>query len=320
MNRTHLATFETSAQGLGCMGMSEFYGPTDWDASVATIHRAIELGVTMIDTADVYGAGHNEVLVGRAIDGRRDRVEIATKFGIVRTGGDDARTIRGDAAYVKRSCDTSLLRLGIDVIDLYYIHRPPENVEVEETIGAMADLVTAGKVRFLGVSEFDGELLRRAHAVHPITAMQSEYSIWTRDAEHAAPVMSELGIGLVAYSPLGRGFLTGALDRARLDASDSRNNNPRMSGEAGDANQKIADTVVSIAGEIGAEPAQVALAWVYAQAERLGVKIVTIPGTKRVKWLEQNAGAMDVTLDDDALARLDAVGDQVVGPRYAPAR
>jgi aryl-alcohol dehydrogenase-like predicted oxidoreductase len=320
MNRTHLATFETSAQGLGCMGMSEFYGPTDWDASVATIHRAIELGVTMIDTADVYGAGHNEVLVGRAIDGRRDQVEIATKFGVVRTGGDDARTIRGDANYVKRSCDTSLLRLGIDVIDLYYIHRPPENVEIEETIGAMADLVTAGKVRFLGVSEFDGELLRRAHAVHPITAMQSEYSIWTRDAERAAPVMSELGIGLVAYSPLGRGFLTGVLDRAALDASDSRNNNPRISGEAGDANQKIADTIVSIAGEIGAEPAQVALAWVYAQAERLGVTIVTIPGTKRVKWLEQNAAAMTVILDSDALAQLDAVGDQVVGPRYAPAR
>jgi aryl-alcohol dehydrogenase-like predicted oxidoreductase len=320
MNRTHLATFETSAQGLGCMGMSEFYGPTDWDASVATIHRAIELGVTLLDTADVYGAGHNEVLVGRAIHGRRDQVEIATKFGIVRTSGDDARTVRGDAAYVKRSCDTSLLRLGIDVIDLYYIHRPPQNVEVEETIGAMADLVTAGKVRFLGVSEFDGELLRRAHAVHPITAMQSEYSIWTRDAERVAPVMSELGIGLVAYSPLGRGFLTGALDRAALDASDSRNSNPRISGEAGDANQKIADTVVSIAGEIGAEPAQVALAWVYSQAERLGVTIVTIPGTKRVKWLEQNAGAMTVTLDPDALAQLDAVGDQVVGPRYAPAR
>jgi aryl-alcohol dehydrogenase-like predicted oxidoreductase len=320
MNRTHLGSFETSAQGLGCMGMSEFYGPTDWDESVATIHRAIELGVTLIDTADVYGAGHNEVLVGRAIDGRRDQVEIATKFGIVRTAGDDARTIRGDAAYAKRSCDTSLLRLGIDVIDLYYIHRPPANVEVEEAIGAMADLVAAGKVRFLGVSEFDGELLRRAHAVHPIAAMQSEYSIWTRDAEQAAPVMSELGIGLVAYSPLGRGFLTGALDRAALDASDSRNNNPRMSGEAGDANQKIADTVVSIAGQIGAEPAQVALAWVYAQAERLGVTIVTIPGTKRVKWLEQNAGAMTVVLDADALAQLDAVGDQVVGPRYAPPR
>jgi aryl-alcohol dehydrogenase-like predicted oxidoreductase len=320
MNRTHLGSFETSAQGLGCMGMSEFYGPTDWDESVATIHRAIELGVTMIDTADVYGAGHNEVLVGRAIAGRRDQVEIATKFGVVRTGGDDARTIRGDAAYVKRSCETSLLRLGIDVIDLYYIHRPPDNVEVEETIAAMADLVTAGKVRFLGVSEFDGELLRRAHAVHPIAAMQSEYSIWTRDAERAAPVMSELGIGLVAYSPLGRGFLTGALDRAALDASDSRNHNPRISGDAGDANQKIADTVVSIAGEIGAEPAQVALAWVYAQAERLGVTIVTIPGTKRVKWLEQNAGAMTVVLDSDALAQLDAVGDQVVGPRYAPAR
>ena len=260
------------------------------------------------------------MLVGRAIHDRREQVEIATKFGIERTSGDGARTIRGDAGYVKRSCDTSLLRLGIDVIDLYYIHRPPDNVEVEETIGAMAELVNEGKVRYLGVSEFDGELLRRAHAVHPITAVQSEYSIWTREVEDVAPVMSELGIGLVAYSPLGRGFLTGALDRATLDEKDFRRNNPRIVGEAGDANQKIADTVVDVAREIGAEPAQVALAWVYAQAERLGVTIVTIPGTKRVKWLEQNVGAMDVTLNAEARARLDPLGEQVVGTRYARPR
>jgi aryl-alcohol dehydrogenase-like predicted oxidoreductase len=247
-------------------------------------------------------------------------VEVATKFGIDRTAGESARRIRGAAGYVKRSCDTSLLRLGIDVIDLYYIHRPPEDVEVEETIGAMADLVTAGKVRFLGVSEFDGDLLRRAHAVHPITAMQSEYSIWTREVEAYAPVMSELGIGLVAYSPLGRGFLTGALDRANMDERDFRKHNPRIAGEAGDANQKIAETIIDIAGELGAAPAQVALAWVYAQAERLGVTIVAIPGTKRVKWLEQNVGAMDVTLDDDALARLGVLAGQAVGERYAQPR
>jgi aryl-alcohol dehydrogenase-like predicted oxidoreductase len=316
VNRIQLGGLNVSAQGLGCMGMSEHYGPADWDTSIGTIHRALDLGVTLLDTADVYGAGHNEVLVGRAIHGRRDEVQLATKFGIDRSGGDAARAIRGDAAYVRRSCDASLLRLGVDVIDLYYIHRPPQNVEVEETIGAMAELVAAGKVRYLGVSEFDSGLLRRAHAVHPITALQSEYSLWTREVEAVTPTMAELRVGLVAYSPLGRGFLTGTVNRSALDPRDFRARNPRFQGEAGDANEAIAEAVRRVARDAGAEPAQVALAWVYAQAGRLGVPIVPIPGTKRPRWLEQNVAALGVRLGADALARLDPLADRVVGDRY----
>jgi aryl-alcohol dehydrogenase-like predicted oxidoreductase len=321
MERTLLGErLEVSAQGLGCMGMSEFYGPGDWDESIATIHRALDLGVTFLDTADIYGAGHNEVLVGRAIHDRRDRVQLATKFGIDRTGGDTARTVRGEAGYVKRSAASSLLRLGVDVIDLYYIHRPPLNVEVEETIGAMAELVREGKVRHLGVSEFSADQLRRAHAVHPIAAVQTEYSLWTRtEVEALAPTMAELGIGLVPYSPLGRGFLTGTVDAAQLTAGDFRSANPRFAGEAGRANQAIADAVRKVAGQIGAAPAQVALAWVYAQAGRLGVPVVPIPGTKRVKWLEQNAAAVGLTLDDAVLAELEPLAASVVGARYAAA-
>jgi aryl-alcohol dehydrogenase-like predicted oxidoreductase len=319
MDHVNLGGLTVPVQGLGCMGMSEYYGTTDWDTSIATIHRALELGVTFLDTADAYGSGHNEVLVGRAIHGRRDEIQLATKFGIDRSGGDAARTLRGDAAYVRRSCDASLLRLGVEVIDLYYVHRPPQNAEVEETIGAMAELVAAGKVRYLGVSEFGPDLLRRAAAVHPITALQSEYSLWTREVEAVAPVLAELGIGLVAYSPLGRGFLTGTVDRAALRPDDFRARNPRFQGAAGDANQAIADTVRLVAAEVGAEPAQVALAWVYAQAERLGVPIVPIPGTKRPQWLEQNVAALGVRLDADALARLDPLGDRVVGDRYGSA-
>jgi aryl-alcohol dehydrogenase-like predicted oxidoreductase len=303
-----------SPLGLGCMGMSEWYGETDWDESVATIHRAMELGVTFLDTADVYGAGHNEVLVGRAIAGHRDEVQLATKFGIDRTGGDRARMIRGAAGYVKRACDASLLRLGVERIDLYYLHRPPQDVEIEETVGAMAELVQEGKVAHLGLSEVDEQLLRRAHAVHPITAVQSEYSLWTRDPEQIAPAMAELGIGLVPYSPLGRGFLTGAVDTGSFDAKDFRRHNPRFA--AADENAKITDTVRRVAGRLGVEPAQVAIAWVVAQSDRLGVPVVPIPGTKRVRWLEQNAAALDVRLDDEALAELDPLGDQVVGARY----
>jgi aryl-alcohol dehydrogenase-like predicted oxidoreductase len=299
------------------MGMSEFYGPTDWDTSLQTIHRALELGVTFLDTADMYGTGHNEVLVGRGIHGRRDEVQLATKFGVDRSGGDGARTVRGDAGYVRRSCEASLLRLGVDVIDLYYIHRPPMNAEVEEAIGAMAGLVAEGKVRHLGVSEFNADQLRRAHAVHPITAVQSEYSLWTRDVEEEVlPTLEELGIALVAYSPLGRGFLTGTLDRGALGANDFRSHSPRFQGEAADANQVIADTVRQVAAGVGAEPAQVAIAWVYAQADRLGVPIVAIPGTKRPRWLEQNVAALDVRLDAEALAQLAPLGDLVVGERY----
>ncbi|MCW2647490.1 MAG: hypothetical protein QOG22_991 [Pseudonocardiales bacterium] len=312
----NLGDLTTSAQGLGCMGMSEFYGDTDWDESIATIHRALDLGVTLIDTADIYGSGHNEVLVGRAIHDRRDRVQLATKFGIDRSGGEADRRLRGTAAYVARSCESSLLRLGVDVIDLYYLHRPAQDAEIEETVGAMAELVTAGKVRHLGLSEVDSDLLRRAHAVHPIAAVQSEYSLWTRDAEAVVDALRELGGGLVAYSPLGRGFLTGTVDRTALGGKDFRGRNPRFAGEAGESNQAIADAVADVAARKGVAPAQVALAWVHGQAARLGITIVPIPGTKRIKWLEQNVAALDVSLSDEDLADLDPLGAQVVGARY----
>ena len=317
MRDVSLGGLPVSAQGLGCMGMSEWYGATDWDESVATIHRALDLGVTFQDTADVYGAGHNEVLVGRAIHGRRGQVQLATKFGIDRSGGDDKRVIRGERGYVRRSCESSLLRLGVDVIDLYYLHRPPQTAQIEETVGAMAELVAEGKVRYLGLSEVDSGLLRRADAVHPIAAVQSEYSLWTRDPETTVlGALRELGVGLVSYSPLGRGFLTGTVDVHALGAGDFRARNPRFTGQAWDANQAIADAVRRVAGARGVAPAQVALAWVHGQGERLGVPVVPIPGTKRVKWLEQNAAALDITLTDDELAQLDPLGARAVGARY----
>jgi aryl-alcohol dehydrogenase-like predicted oxidoreductase len=308
---------EVSAQGLGCMGMSEWYGDTDWDESIATIHRAIELGVTLIDTADVYGSGHNEVLVGRAISDRREQVQLATKFGIDRSAGDNARQLRGDAAYVRAACDASLVRLGVESIDLYYLHRPPQNAEIEETVGAMAELVAAGKVRHLGLSEVNGEQLRRAHEVHRITAVQSEYSLWTREPEiQVLDALRELGVGLVPYSPLGRGFLTGTLKPESLGAKDFRARSPRFTGEAGKANQAIADAVGQVAERKGVTPAQVALSWVHGQSARLGVSVVPIPGTKRIRWLEQNVAAVEITLDADDLAILDPLGDHVVGARY----
>jgi aryl-alcohol dehydrogenase-like predicted oxidoreductase len=317
MRDVSLGGLPVSAQGLGCMGMSEWYGATDWDESVATIHRALDLGVTFLDTADVYGAGHNEVLVGRAIHGRRGQVQLATKFGIDRSGGDDKRVIRGERGYVRRSCESSLLRLGVDVIDLYYLHRPPQTAQIEETVGAMAELVAEGKVRYLGLSEVDSGLLRRADAVHPIAAVQSEYSLWTRDPETTVlGALRELGVGLVSYSPLGRGFLTGTVDVHTLGAGDFRARNPRFTGQAWDANQAIADAVRRVAGARGVAPAQVALAWVHGQGQRLGVPVVPIPGTKRVKWLEQNAAALDITLTDDELAQLDPLGARAVGARY----
>jgi aryl-alcohol dehydrogenase-like predicted oxidoreductase len=317
VHNVSLGELTVSAQGLGCMGMSEWYGHADWDESIATIHRALDLGLTFIDTADIYGAGHNEVLVGRAISGRRDEVQLATKFGIDRSGGDDKRVVRGERGYVKRSCESSLLRLGVDVIDLYYLHRPPQTAEIEETVGAMAELVAEGKVRYLGLSEVDGGLLRRAAAVHPITAVQSEYSLWARDPETTVlGALRDLGVGLVPYSPLGRGFLTGTVDVNTLDAKDFRGRNPRFAGAAWEANQAIAGAVRSVAEAKGVTPAQVALAWVHGQGERLGVPVVPIPGTKRVKWLEQNVAALDVTLTAGELAVLDPLGDQVVGARY----
>jgi aryl-alcohol dehydrogenase-like predicted oxidoreductase len=316
MKNVTLGTLSVSQLGLGCMGMSEYYGATDWDESVATLQRALDLGVTFIDTADVYGSGHNEVLVGRAINGRRDSVQLATKFGIDRSGGDRNRTVRGEHDYVIRACDSSLLRLGVETIDLYYLHRPPANVEIEETVAAMAELVQAGKVRHLGLSEVDGELLRRAHAVHPISAVQSEYSLWTRDPEAITPVMSELGIGLVPYSPLGRGFLTGTVDVSELGAKDFRGRSPRFAGDAGQSNQSIVEAVRAVAARHEAAASQVAIAWVLAQSERLGVSIAPIPGTKRIKWLEENVGALEVELTDEDRAELDGLAAQVVGGRY----
>jgi aryl-alcohol dehydrogenase-like predicted oxidoreductase len=318
MRTTKLGDLTVSAQGLGCMGMSEWYGAADWDESIATIHAALDAGVTFLDTANAYGDGHNEVLVGRAIAHRRGEVQLATKFGIDRSGADGkARVLRGERSYVKRSAESSLVRLGVEVIDLYYLHRPPQTAEIEETVGAMAELVAEGKVRYLGLSEVNNDLLRRASAVHPITAVQSEYSLWTRDVEtDVLDALRELNVGLVPYSPLGRGFLTGTVDISALGSNDFRANNPRFTGPAAATNQAIADTVREVAAAKGVAPAQIALAWVYAQQERLGVPLAPIPGTKRVKWLEQNIAALDITLTEDELALLDPLGSQVSGARY----
>jgi aryl-alcohol dehydrogenase-like predicted oxidoreductase len=312
MDTISLNGLEVSAQGLGCMGMSEGYGATDWDQSIATIRRALDLGVTFIDTADAYGAGHNEVLVGRAIAGRRDEVQLATKVGIDRSMG--AWALRGEPAYIKRGCEASLLRLGVDTIDLYYLHRPPQTASLEDAVGALAELVAEGKVRRLGLSEVDGDQLRRASAIHPIAAVQSEYSLWSRDPEGTVlGALRELGGGLVAYAPLGRGFLTGELE---LGAGDGRRRLPRFSDEALAANEGIAAAVRAVAEEKGATPAQVALAWVSAQSARLGVPVVPIPGTKRAARLEENAGALELELSEDELAALHPLARLVVGGRY----
>ncbi|MCA1599975.1 MAG: aldo/keto reductase [Chloroflexi bacterium] len=305
-----------SELGLGCMGMSEFYGASDENESIATIHRALELGVTLLDTADMYGRGANERLVGKAIAGRRDDVIVATKFGIVRTDDPRDRGVSGRPEYVRQACDASLQRLGVDHIDLYYQHRVDPEVPIEETVGAMAELVTAGKVHYLGLSEAAPATIRRAHAVHPISALQTEYSLWSRDPEdEILPLVRELGIGFIAYSPLGRGFLSGAIKSPNDFApGDFRRHNPRFQGENFQRNLDLVARVQGIAKEKGCTASQLALAWLLAQ----GRDITPIPGTKRRTYLEENVAATDVTLSPEDLRRIDEVAPKgaAAGERY----
>ncbi len=310
-------SLRVSAEGLGCMGMSEFYGASDEHEAIATIHRALDLGITFLDTADMYGPFTNEELVGRAIGGRRQEVVLATKFGNERRADGTRLGINGRPEYVRRACDASLRRLGVDVIDLYYQHRVDPNTPVEETWGAMAELVAAGKVRALGISEAAPGTIRRAHAVHPMTAVQTEYSLWTRDPEVDGVVetVRELGIGFVAYSPLGRGFLSGGIRSTdQLEPGDFRRHNPRFSEENLARNLTLVQRVEQIASDKGVTPSQLALAWVLHR----GDDIVAIPGTKRRRYLEENAAAAEIELSAEDLERLDAAAPvgAAAGDRY----
>lgn len=311
----HLGSLAVSAQGLGCMGMSHGYGASDDAQSIATLHRALDLGVTLLDTADFYGTGHNEELIGRAVAGRRDEVVLATKFGFANRLGEPTR-VRGDAAYVRQACEASLRRLGVDHIDLYYQHRVDPQVPIEETVGAMAELVRAGKVRHLGLSEAGAGTIRRAHAVHPIAALQSEWSLWTRDLEAGiAPVCRELGIGLVPFSPLGRGFLTGRYSSVDgMAETDVRRSQPRFADGNLERNLEIVARLNELAAAKGATTGQLALAWV----QHRGDDVVPIPGTRRRRYLEENLAALAVELSPEDIAAIEATApaERIAGTRY----
>lgn len=317
--RTELVPgFTVSPQGFGGMALTDVYGGLDPDEALKTLHHAVDVGVTFIDTADVYGAGTNEELVGRLLAQRRDEVELATKFGIEGGAASHYTGVRGDAAYVRSAAEASLRRLGTDVIDLYYMHRRDTTVPIEETVGAMAGLVADGKVRHLGLSEVTADELAAAHAVHPITAVQSEWSIWSRDVERrVVPAAARLGVGFVPYSPLGRGFLTGTVQRESLSENDFRRRVPRFGAEAMQANASIVEAVQSVALNAGATPAQVALAWLVAQGRRFGLPVVPIPGTRKPERIDENVGALHVQLSEADLDVLDAAADLVVGERSA---